>query len=138
MDEIKVTIYQLADLETKPLENSDLSLIAGVIQQAIADAKESGVDRNRNPIQIQEQALDAVDFLFSQRSDPYFELLSIDPDAAREGILRRIRETTPGNLPVAASKRRLKEAQTFRLWYMAWMDGAKTVMGNFRLKAGSS
>jgi hypothetical protein len=57
------------------------ALIAGVINQAFTDASSKTCGKD---VQVE-----AIDFLMTERSDPFFELLDIDPSAARESLVRK-------------------------------------------------
>ena len=90
-----------SDFDVVTHDIPERGLIAGIINHAFADACE----RTQNA-QFGGRALDGVDFLMSKRSDPYFELLEIDPKWAREGLLEKTRF-----LPCYSK---------FRFWLRVW------------------
>ena len=91
-------------------------IIAGVINFAFADA----CQRTQNS-EFGGVALDGMDFLMTSRSDPWFELLDINPEAARESLLNKT-----SVLPCYAK---------FRFWYRVWKSGMD-VTASGKIKTG--
>lgn len=70
-----------------------LKLVAATVLQAITDAKLNGeLCHNKGNGYSQNDIQDAIEFLFSDRLDVYCEILDLDPDALREGLLRETKE----------------------------------------------
>lgn len=93
-----------SDFDAVTYEIPELGIIAGVINFAFADA----CQRTQNS-EFGGVALDGMDFLMTSRSDPWFELLDINPEAARESLLNKT-----SVLPCYAK---------FRFWYRVWKSG---------------
>lgn len=70
-----------------------LKLVAATVLQAITDAKLNGeLCHKKGNGYSQNDIQDAIEFLFSDRLDVYCEILDLDPDALREGLLRETKE----------------------------------------------
>lgn len=91
-------------------------LIAAVINFAFADACQTTKNSEFGGI-----AYDGMDFLMSSRSDPWFELLEINPEAARESLLNKT-----SVLPCYAK---------FRFWYRVWKNRIR-ISSSGKIKTG--
>lgn len=91
-------------------------IIAGVINFAFADACQTTKNSNFRV------AFDGMDFLMSSRSDPWFELLEINPEAARESLLNKT-----SVLPCYAK---------FRFLYRVWKNRIR-VSSSGKIKTGA-
>lgn len=105
-----------SDFDAVTYDIPERGIIAGVINFAFADACERTQNSAFNGI-----ALDAMDFLMTSRSDPWFELLDINPEAARESLLNKT-----AVLPCYAK---------FRFWYRVW-GGGMQVTASGKIKTG--
>lgn len=59
------------------------SFVSAIINCAFEDACRAG-----STFEERAWAEDGMDFLMSHRSDPYFELIGIEPEAAKESLIR--------------------------------------------------
>lgn len=83
MMHVKSVGVDYSQLPESYIESPERGLIAGIIYQAIHDAKKR-MDCNSEE---NAAAYDGIDFLFSDRAIPYCELLELDHEALREGLL---------------------------------------------------
>jgi len=98
-------------LKTDPAEDGpppifpERGLLAGVINHAFLDAcQKTNESQKKDSV-----AFDAVDFLMGKRSDPYFELININANAAREALVKKTAY--------------LPEYEKFRYWLRFWNSG---------------
>ena len=76
------TLFNLDDTEVEKPNNHipELDLMLAVIHAAVQDARSAPADKSR-------LALEAMDFLISDRSTVYFYLVGIDPDIFRNLLI---------------------------------------------------
>ena len=88
-------------------------LLAAVVSVAIRDTMHAPV--GKRDFHLQPETASALDFLFTESSDGYFELLNIDPGHYRRKLLEVMNDTSHTDVPFRAIDRR-----TFRINYKLW------------------
>lgn len=91
----------------------EFRLLSAVVSHAIRDTMHQPI--GKRDLQIQRSTASAFDFLFTDTSDGYFQLLDIDPGHYRKKMLEVMNDASASELPFKAIDRR-----TFRINYKLW------------------
>lgn len=88
-------------------------LLSAVVSLAVRDTMHTPI--GKKDLQLQPESASAFDFLFTDTSDGYFDLLNIDPGHYRRKLLEVMNDTSNSNVPFKAIDRR-----TFRINHKLW------------------
>jgi hypothetical protein len=88
-------------------------LLSAVVSLAIRDTMHAPIGKKN--LQLQRETASAFDFLFTDTSDGYFDLLNIDPGHYRRKLLEVMNDTSNTDVPFKAIDRR-----TFRINQKLW------------------
>lgn len=91
----------------------EIRLLSAVVSLAVRDTMH--VPIGKRDLQLKREAASAFDFLFTDTSDGYFDLLNINPWHYRKKLLEVMNDTSNSNVPFKAIDRR-----TFRINYKLW------------------
>jgi hypothetical protein len=88
-------------------------LLSAVVSLAIRDTMHAPIGKKN--LQLQRETASAFDFLLTDTSDGYFDLLNIDPGHYRRKLLEVMNDTSNTDVPFKAIDRR-----TFRINQKLW------------------
>lgn len=91
----------------------EIRLLSAVVSLAVRDTMHAPIGKKN--LHLQRETASAFDFIFTDTSDGYFDLLNIDPGHYRRKLLEVMNDTSNSNVPFKALDRR-----TFRINHKLW------------------
>ena len=91
----------------------EIRLLSAVVSLAVRDTMHTPI--GKKDLQLQPESASAFDFLLTDTSDGYFDLLNIDPGHYRRKLIEVMNDTSNSNVPFKAIDRR-----TFRINHKLW------------------
>lgn len=91
----------------------EIRLLSAVVSLAVRDTMHAPIGKKN--LHLQRETASAFDFLFTDTSDGYFDLLNIDPGHYRRKLLEVMNDTSHTDVPFKAIDRR-----TFRINHKLW------------------
>ena len=91
----------------------EIRLLSAVVSLAIRDTMQKPIGKKE--LRLQPETASAFDFLFTQSSDGYFEMLNIDPNHYRKKLIGVMNDTGYTDVPFKKEDRRV-----FRINYKLW------------------
>jgi hypothetical protein len=93
----------------------EVRLLSAVVGLAVRDTMHTPI--GKKDLQLQPESASAFDFLFTESSDGYFEMLNIDPGHYRKKLIEVMSDTSSSEIPFKAIDRR-----TFRINLKLWKE----------------
>ena len=97
-----------------PDRTPEQRLLAAVVSLAMRDTTAEPVKVGKH-LEVNNDAASALDFLFTDASDAFLDLLDFNPQTFRKKLLEVMNDTSPKDIPFKSQQRR-----AFRINYKLW------------------